>query len=163
MTLQYLTTGPSKKEAAPTPDEYTSKEQHLLSRVSQAKEVGKLTQKQLLALEASRHLEHLENALQEACNDRKQLQAKLDDVLPRYRALAAIAEFDTGITTWAAIAVFLGNVLLAIAGFHDSEPGKEIILIAGLIISGLGTLFIIGIHKLWMPRANKSGNPDPKP
>jgi hypothetical protein len=129
-----------------------------------ARAEGNLKPKQQLALAANRHLKNLESSLADERSERKRLQSKLDEIGPRCKSLEAISEFDSGITTWAAIVVAIGNAILAIAGFHDAEPGKEIFLVAGLILSIGGTLFIIGLHKLWMPRALKeSKHNDQKP
>jgi hypothetical protein len=61
----------------------------------------------------------------------------------------------TGITTWAAVVSAAGNALMAYGGFHDNEPNKGMYLLAGLILSGVGTIFILGIHKLLIPKSAK--------
>lgn len=142
--------GPLKQDD-PVPDEQTKKE---LDKLARAREQGKLPAKALAALESIRHSEFLENALKEEREERLRLQADLDDLKPKCRSLQAIQKFDTGITFWAAIAAALGNGLMAYAGFHDNEPHKSEYLWVGIVISGLATLFILGIHKLWIPKAS---------
>jgi hypothetical protein len=123
---------------------------------------GSLTPKQLLALEHDRHRTHLEDELAEERCDRKRLQTQVDDLGPRCKALEAIHVFDMGITTCAAIANLIGNVVVAWASFRDQQKGKEYWLIGGLVITLISSLFVLGIHRFWMPRAKEKADEPPK-
>lgn len=102
-------------------------------------------------------LEHYHNFLHENRDGLtarcEELQRRVDDLAPRCRSLEDMHRLDVGITTWAGVAVFVGNGLVAYSGFHDNEVGKQYYLFAGLIISGIATLFIVGLHRLWMPKS----------
>lgn len=137
---------PLHPEPTQPPDEYTNEE------VEQAKKQGKLKQKERLELELIRRHHSVEASLNRERAERERLQGRLDELGPRCKSLESMHTFDAGITTWASAVSVFGNAMVAIASFWGVQYGMTPLLVTGLVLTSISSVFIFGVHKWWMPK-----------